>query len=60
MSRDVVDSYVVFEYSYEHDSLIQLSVPLDTLEKAETFTKGSKNKKLYIFKLIKRGNPDDN
>jgi len=48
----VSGSYVVFEDSHEHEALIQLSVPLPTLERAREYVKAWKSKKLYIYLLV--------
>lgn len=44
--------FIVFENSLEQDGLVQLSVPLNNLERAKEFAKSWKDKRLYIYKLI--------
>lgn len=48
----IKNTYVVFENSQEHEGLVQLSIPLDTLEKAKEYIKAWKTKKLSIYQLI--------
>jgi hypothetical protein len=43
--------YVAFEESEEYDGLVQVSVPLDSLEVIKEFVAWN-SKKLYIFKSV--------
>lgn len=44
--------YVVFENNEYEEGLVQLSVPL-SLEEAEKFCEGRKDKYLYIYEFVK-------
>ena len=46
----VSDSYIVFKHDV--DELVQLSVPLATLEQARTYVDCWKGRKLYIYKFV--------
>lgn len=46
----VSDSYIVFKHDV--DELVQLSVPLATIEQARTYVNCWKDRKLYIYKFV--------